>query len=218
MNKHRSNNSRPIKFIFTILLLLLLPVSLDSRPTSSPVSYTDEDLFNMGLDAYNQRSWVNAAVYLFAYVQRDPQALSDATHAAQVQAAYSYAVDRINTAVTEYQAQIAAAQNQPGRAVRGVEQVPRLDRPTGRARTPESNAKRCVMYSRLAITQNELATEHNCGFRGPRWSSVYDHHYNWCVARTDDMDDFETSERQKQLRACSARPTRMMVRPGAVQP
>src|SRR6266851_7723019 len=223
MSKHQLKNPpRSYQVLATTLLLLLLSVSLLSYP-ASPQTYTDEDLFEKGFSSYNNRAWLDAAVYLYAYVQRAPQALSDSAHAKQVSEAYNYCLEQIKWAFTErdrFGAQLdAQAATGVGRSTQGLTlPPPALDKPAAKARTPEAKTKRCDIYGRIAVTQNELNLKHTCGFSGSRWVSDYDFHFNWCVATSDNAPDSETAERQKLLNRCADGPLRTMMRRGVVLP
>jgi hypothetical protein len=226
MHEHQSKSTgRRNKLLVATLLLLALSISLYSRAAGPPRTFTDEELFDMGLSAYNEHAWVNAAVYLYAYVQRNPRALSDPTHAQQVETAYGYCVRQINQAVSErdqLKAQLDAL-SQPGtglgRTTSGITvPPPALNKPQQRTRTSDMNTKRCDIYSRIAIAQNELNLKHNCGFGGNRWQSDFDHHFNWCIGTSDSSPDFETSERQKLLNQCADAPSRNMIRGNIVRP
>jgi hypothetical protein len=223
MNKHQLKNPpRGYRLLATTLLLLLLSISLFSHP-ASPQTYTDEDLFEKGLSSYNNQAWLDAAVYLYAYVQRSPQALSDNAHAKQVSDAYNYCLERIKGAFTDrdrFKAQLEAqAAAGLGRTTIGLTlPPPALDKPAPKAQTPEVKTKRCDIYGRIAVTQNELNLKHSCGFSGARWMSDYDFHFNWCVATSDNAPDSETAERQKLLNRCADGPLRTMMRRGVVRP
>jgi len=62
---------------------------------------------------------------------------------------------------------------------------------------------RCDQYTKSAISQNQENISKGCGFGGPRWNSDYNHHYKWCVNVPKQFADFETSERDKEIKGCS---------------
>jgi hypothetical protein len=212
MNKDQLRDRlRKSRLLATTLLLLMLSVSLFGHPPS-PQTYTDEDLFEKGFTSYHNQAWLDAAVYLYAYVQRTPEALSHRAHAKQVSEAYNFALERIKWTFTErdqlraqLEAQEAAAGR--GRKTGGLTTTPpALERPPAKARTPEMNTKKCDIYGRIAVAQNDLNVKHNCRGTGQRWVSDYDLHFNWCVASSGNGADSETAERQKLLNQCADGP------------
>jgi len=72
------------------------------------------------------------------------------------------------------------------------------ERPSGRDRRDRS-AQRCDTYARTAIAQNEQNDRRGCGFHGARWSSDYNHHYQWCLAVPEQAARSETQEREIAL-------------------
>jgi hypothetical protein len=85
--------------------------------------------------------------------------------------------------------------------------------PAGQALTPAVPAgkiipnfirKKCTEYSYKALLHNELNKLKKCGFTGPRWNSVYDSHYKWCVSGNNyKMADGETKFRDEALDLCT---------------
>jgi hypothetical protein len=39
----------------------------------------------------------------------------------------------------------------------------------------------CDNYAKVSIAQNKDNESKKCGFSGPKWSSDYNHHFNWCL-------------------------------------
>jgi len=77
-----------------VCLLLLLPVLVCSR--SECQIFSDDQLVQMGNDKLRSSDFPMASVYLFAYIQRNPQLMS--THpkfAKEVQVGYQYALDQV---------------------------------------------------------------------------------------------------------------------------
>jgi hypothetical protein len=83
-----------------VCLLLLLPVLVCSR--SECQIYSDDQLVQMGNAKLQGYDFPMASVYLFAYIQRNPQLMS--THpdfAKDVQKGYQYALDQVNQTTRE---------------------------------------------------------------------------------------------------------------------
>src|SRR5438132_2778322 len=85
----------------TTLLLVFMAVVLAPLCGQAQV-YASEQLFKMGQDAYSGYDFVAASVYLYAYMQKTPDlAATQPQHAAEVQKAYEYSVDKVRHALTE---------------------------------------------------------------------------------------------------------------------
>jgi hypothetical protein len=59
---------------------------------------------------------------------------------------------------------------------------------------------RCEQYAGTAIEQNEENLKRHCGFTGPRWSSDYNAHYQWCCEVPRISADLETKIREDALK------------------
>jgi hypothetical protein len=57
----------------------------------------------------------------------------------------------------------------------------------------------CEQYAIIAVEQNEVNLSKGCGFMGPRWSSNYDQHYEWCLSVPKSVADSETRAREEGL-------------------
>jgi hypothetical protein len=83
-----------------VCLLLLLPVLVCSR--SECQIYSDDQLVQMGTDKLKSSDFPMASVYLFAYIQRNPQLMSaHPKFAKEVQVGYQYALDQVNQTIKE---------------------------------------------------------------------------------------------------------------------
>ena len=60
----------------------------------------------------------------------------------------------------------------------------------------------CDSYAKRAIEQNEENIRNRCDFRGKRWQSDYNNHYNWCRSAAKRSADSETRKRDKDLQNC----------------
>jgi hypothetical protein len=79
--------------------------------------------------------------------------------------------------------------------------------------TPDTSVNQfCSTYARDAINQfnylRNVKYQGNCGDNGPRWTSTWLQHYNWCIdvrahPETAGQPDFERNERNKRLQVCS---------------
>lgn len=222
MNNNRPKNTqRKFLLLFTTVLVLCLSTSLFSRSTI-PASITDEELFDKAFDAYWRQAWLDAAVNLYAYVQRDPPAMSDKDFSDKVHVAYKHCVTELSNAVSDRN-RLAAELNAlkraggPGKGVRGITQPPPLDKPVRKTST-KAKTMQCDVYARIALTQGELSTKYNCGYAGNRWSLDYNIHVNWCMGSTDSSPEVESAERQKLLAQCANRPSRMEPSQNVVRP
>ncbi len=73
------------------------------------------------------------------------------------------------------------------------------------SRTEAASPGFCDRYARTAIGQNQENSSRRCGFRGARWQSNYDNHYNWCRRVNRAVANSETNARVSQLRQCRGR-------------
>jgi len=98
MKTHQFSN-RVRQLIKMLLMLILAEVA---PFCSQAQNYSSDQLFKMGQDAYRGYNFVDAAVYLYAYMQTKPDlATTNPPHAAEVQKAYEYSVDKVRRAITE---------------------------------------------------------------------------------------------------------------------
>lgn len=63
----------------------------------------------------------------------------------------------------------------------------------------------CRDYAKTAVGQNAYNINHQCGYRGRRWTSDFDGHFRWCKFSPPSNSKFETSQRRDALAACQAR-------------
>jgi hypothetical protein len=62
----------------------------------------------------------------------------------------------------------------------------------------------CVGYARHAVKEATDAQKLGCGFTGPRWSTDYGGHYNWCIGAQGQSVSQEAVSRGGPLMDCSA--------------
>jgi|SRR6185503_3699006 len=210
--------------IIVTLAILAFNVALSVRPSTASSVLTDEQLFDAGYAGYQRDDFLTAVVYLYAYIQRNPQALSNTEWADEVNKAFSHSWSTVDFAfklgVEEQRRQAANSPPPPpglGRTTGGITVKPTLNQAPVFGK-PKANSKKCDMYATLAVAQNELNLKHGCGLTGGRWNSQFDDHYNWCVEQTEDTPDVETAERQKSLNVCANAPSRSKVRDSIVRP
>lgn len=67
---------------------------------------------------------------------------------------------------------------------------------------PETVEDKCKNYAATAIQQVQSNFGWECGYSGPRWSTNYQEHYDWCIKVTEDTAKLETEERKKLLDKC----------------
>ncbi|MCP5266926.1 MAG: hypothetical protein H6934_12490 [Burkholderiaceae bacterium] len=70
-----------------------------------------------------------------------------------------------------------------------------------------SSAGRCRDYANTAVRQNQANLNRRCGFKGARWQSSFNVHYNWCRGVSPSAANGETQARNQQLAQCGARST-----------
>lgn len=208
MNRDRSQLSiLNYKLLLIVLLLTILSVSLYSQTRVN----SDEELFDNGYYAYQRHDWSQAAIYLFAYIQKAPVAISsNPKQAGDVAKAYEYSLNRVNQAIKEreqLQKEVIRLGGNITTGIRGIElPSPILNKPQPPHGIVGGSIKRCNIYARIAVAQNEASLSNHCGFTGLRWSSDYESHIMWCRQASSDLSSFETTERQKMLNQCAATP------------
>lgn len=62
----------------------------------------------------------------------------------------------------------------------------------------------CDTYAKRAVEQNEQNIRNQCGFKGQRWSSNYENHYNWCRNTSKGAADSEIQKRDNDLKNCTS--------------
>ncbi len=67
---------------------------------------------------------------------------------------------------------------------------------------PETAADRCKNYAATAVQQNQGNLDWKCGYSGPRWSSNYQAHYDWCMKVPKSSADSEETKRKDLLKNC----------------
>jgi hypothetical protein len=76
----------------------------------------------------------------------------------------------------------------------------------------------CLNYAETAVKQNQQAISKKCGFKGNRWSSNRDHHYNWCMHGNNiKFTKQGTNDRAKDLKSCK-KPSGIVEAPGGFDP
>lgn len=71
---------------------------------------------------------------------------------------------------------------------------------------PVSQEFSCEAYATLAVRANDKNIYWGCGFAGPKWSSDYRHHLDWCK-HGDNFKNFAAKEnvaRQNAIKDCPA--------------
>ena len=119
---------RPIPGIFYCVRAFLLASLVCATPSRAQV-LSDDNLLQQASSAYNQNDYLHAAMDLFAYIQRDPEAMrQDPDHAASVRQAIKYCEDRTRFAFTEAErakaAKTASSSSGIGSSVSGLSSAP----------------------------------------------------------------------------------------------
>ncbi len=60
----------------------------------------------------------------------------------------------------------------------------------------------CTQYAATAVAQQGRNRALGCGYRGPRWHSRWQLHFNWCLGVPAWQANRETRVRRQRLRAC----------------
>ena len=219
-NNSLKSNQRKLHCLLASILVLCLGSSLFSHPvTPAPPALTDEELYLRAFNAENNRAYLDAAVNLYAYIQRDPEAMSDADFSNKVKAAYNSYVEILKGIQEERDRlrkdldNLLRQAGQPAKQTKGVEVPNALPTPVKKSISNQVKRMQCEIYARSALMLGEISTKNNCGYAGNRWSADYGLHFNWCMESTDNSTENESAIRQKLLAKCANRPGRLYVRP-----
>jgi len=140
---------------------------------------TPQQLYRDGLIGISQGNCVKAARYLFAYTLNNPPELQARP---DVRATLQQVISNCEADPSHY----AYAGN-----------MVFYD-----AKVPTAQGL-CDIYSQLALTQNLVNEEFQCGLSGPRWNSNYQYHYSWCLTVTQKDRETERSARREAIRSCT---------------
>jgi hypothetical protein len=116
---YQSTSKRCLYAAFSVFLIILFYSQVESQ------IFSDDQLLNYGIQSYDQMNYSKAALYLFAYIQRQPDAMTqDQDFAQSVQKAYSYSQMKLDTQLQS----VPSSQSQPqpgiGRTTQGLEVPP----------------------------------------------------------------------------------------------
>jgi len=161
-------------------------------------SYTDEELLNAGRKAWDAKQCVTASKFFFAYLIRNPPAVqSNAQHRANVQNAITWCEQNTTASAG------TKGDDPHDKGTAGPKPFPTLNLNLPALPSLTAVQKRCDVYARLAIAQNEANRASNCGFTGGRWDSRYDIHYGWCASVPSATAQMESQERLRLLNQCT---------------
>lgn len=107
--------------------VLALGVALVFAPLSHAQTqvYSDDALVRIGNDDYKQGDYISAALFLFAYIQKNPaQMTSNPDFARQVQDIYQYSRDAVWQAWNERAQLKAQVRQQGGSTSQGLTKTP----------------------------------------------------------------------------------------------
>lgn len=62
----------------------------------------------------------------------------------------------------------------------------------------------CRDYANRTVGQVKESERLRCGFRGARWDTNFDRHWQWCMGRKSDMPNSEIAARSQELEDCIA--------------
>ena len=133
-----------------VCFLLLLPVLVCSRSECQILS--DDQLVQRGNDKLQSSDFPRAAVYLFAYMQRNPQLMSTYPKFAQeVQDGYEYAINQVIQTIKERdQLKVALANARAESSGTGMSQS-EIRQPPPRIEIPQSSTSPMSGSKRAAI-------------------------------------------------------------------
>jgi len=82
--------------------------------------------------------------------------------------------------------------------------TPVLDGPASKEVRINDPAKEldCKRYAKQAVKMVEGNWTYGCGLSGPRYTSSYDDHYNWCLTAPDNVVSHEGSMRDAEVASC----------------
>lgn len=175
----------------------LLALVLAGAPFLAAQTYTDDQLYRMGYDAWQRTECVKVGEYFFALLQRNGLVVRDSSMRDQLQQAIDWCAGH----TTVY---AGSKGDNPG-AGRGSTLVkPPLAiamPPSVRRSSPVQ--KRCDIYATLAVAQAGANTANQCNYTGNRWEGRYQFHYDYCLTAPAADVHSETQARQELLRQCA---------------
>ena len=90
---------------------------------------------------------------------------------------------------------------------------------TGTIQGPAFKKLLCKKYASKAVEQNNIALQKQCGYTGPRWSSNYNGHYNWCMHGNNlKFTKQGTIDRDNDLKKCKRPIVGVIANPAATAP
>ena len=112
------------------LLVNFFALTAAEQPATAQV-YSAEQLFDLATNYYHQQDFLNSAVFLFAYLQRSPQAMDmDAKFADQVRKAYQFSHDQVVQQLQQLKILAQSqAQGEYGKKTSGLTYLPPLEKP-----------------------------------------------------------------------------------------
>jgi hypothetical protein len=122
---HTTNAFLNWRFLALGLVLVFAPLSHAQTQV-----YSEDDLVRIGNDVYKKGDYIGASLFLFAYIQKNPELMvSNADWAKQVQRNYQYSLDQARQAWNERdqlqaQARQQAARSGLGSTTAGLTQAP----------------------------------------------------------------------------------------------
>ena len=213
-----------MKPICRLALCFLVAASAAAPGAVGAQSYTDTQLLQQGKQSWNYKQCVRAAKFLFAYRLRNPPAIQQsAEHAKAVDTAIAWCESNTmisagaagvdgkfdsagvaNTVAQRPQLDLDPQAPSPIINMKGWRAAELIERPLPPlALAVAARDKRCDVYARIAIAQQDANVANQCSFDGARWVSRYDHHYDWCLAVAVDATRSETDARQRLLDDCA---------------
>jgi hypothetical protein len=171
---------------FFLILVGLAPLSAQQ--------YSNDELIQMGNNAWQQTDCMKVGQFLFAYLLRNPAAVrNDLAYRGRLQSAIDWC--ERNTKVYA-----DSKGDNPGKATAkpGINLVPP---PSGQPRS--ALQKRCDIYGTMAAAQSTANLANGCRYTGTRWNLQYEFHYEYCLTAPPAEVISETQTRQQLLNQCA---------------
>lgn len=171
VSQNDRNPTKRIGYLLRLVAMIACWVGVIGTPLYAQTT-PDAELYNRGYNAYRNRQWVQAAMNLKAYVERNPDAMrTNATHRNEVLTALrfaeeqaSYCLQRLPTVINQLN-QCRQASSGVGSSVSGLTQAPPELRPL-ETQEPMVNTRMCSLFPSTfvgrAARQTAMGLKRSC--------------------------------------------------------
>ena len=87
---------------------------------------------------------------------------------------------------------------------------------------PAAKKQACNLYAHMAVNHQHQNLNRSCGYKGPSWSTNWQHHYGWCMKASKANSNGASKARQNVLKTCKPKkplpPVPMPVKPTPAKP